>query len=151
MTTSTSSIPRVKPTVSTPSILKRKGEVERLLPIKSCFVPLRQVTKVVHASLKTCDSESSKVMKSPESKESSPPLRTGFPMIQRTTRSRRACRKPAPTQMNDFSLMSITALNNLTNSNTACNRLIAKFETDAIRKEGIKNDCKPQRRVRWDK
>lgn len=148
MTTSTSSIPRVKPTVSTPSILKRKGEVEKLLPIESCFVP---VAKVVHASLKTRDSESSKVMKSPESKESSPPLRTGFPMIQRTTRSRRACRKPAPTQMDDFSLMSITALKNLTNSNTACNRVIAKFETDAIRKEGIKNDCKPQRKVTWDK
>ena len=205
----TSSISRVKPTVSTStSLLKRKGEVEKLSPVKSRFISLRQVPKVVLSpsvrsktrfgpliGLKTSqisalrsvrDSESSKGMKSPERKESSPPLRTGSPMmvdppslpheeldpqskpesivsdktptsdtssLRRTTRSRRTAvnegslrprpsrRKPASSRMDDvFSGMSLTALKDLTTSNTARNQqyLFAKLEMEVIRKEGAR-------------
>ena len=205
----TSSISRVKPTVSTStSFLKRKGEVEKLSPVKSRFISLRQVPKVVLSpsarsktrfgpptNLKTSqisalrsvrDFESSKGMKSPERKESSPPLRTGSPMmvdppslpheelnpqskpesivsdktptsdtssLRRTTRSRRTAanegssrprptrRKPASSRMDDvFSGMSLTALKDLTTSNTARNQqyLFAKLEMEVVRKEGAR-------------
>ena len=99
----TSSISRVKSTVPTStSLLKRKGEVEKPSPMKSRFIPLRQVPKVVlspNARSKTRfgpptglkasrnlrsvrDSESSKVTKSAERKKSPPPLRTGSPMME---------------------------------------------------------------------
>lgn len=73
--------------------------------------------------------------------------------LRRTTRSRRTAasegssrprptrRKPAASQMDDvFSGMSITALKDLTTSNTARNQeyLFAKLETEVIRKEGIR-------------
>ena len=236
----TSPISRVKPTISTStSLLKRKGEVEKPSPVKPRFISLRQVPKVVLSSsasskirfgpptgLKTSrnlrsvrNSESSKVMKSPERKESSPPLRTCSPMVEdrqssppphtgspmvedrqssppprtgspmvedppshphevlklqseppesivhdktptsdksslrRTTRSRRTAvtggssrprptrRKPASSRMDDvFSGMSITALKDLTTSNTARNQqyLFAKLEREVIRKEGVR-------------
>ena len=203
----TSSISRVKSTVPTStSLLKRKGEVEKPSPVKSRFISLRQVPKVVlssNAGLKTRfgpptgpktsrnlrsvrGSESSKVTKSPERKESPPPLRTGSPMVEdppslprevlkpqskpesiipdktptsdtsslrRTTRSRRTAasegssrprptrRKPASSRMDDvFSGMSITALKDLTTSNTARNQqyLFAKLEREVIRKEGVR-------------
>lgn len=198
--------------------------MEKPSPVKSRFISLRQVPKVVlssNASSKTRfgppiglkpsrnsalrsirGSESSKVMKSPERKESSPPLRTGSPMMEdpqsppplrtgspmmedppsllhevlkpqlksesivpdntptsdtsslrRTTRSRRTAvsegssrprptrRKPASSRMDDvFSGMSITALKDLTTSNTTRNQqyLFAKLETEVVRKEGIR-------------
>lgn len=220
---STSSISRVKPTDSTStSLLKRKEEAEKPSPVKARFISLRQVPKVVLSSnassnirfgpptgLKTSrdpqsnrNSESSKVTKTPERKESPPPIRTGSPMtedpqpspplragspmmedppnlmhdvlkpqskpesivpdktptsdtssLRRTTRSRRTAAsegssrprprrlKPASSQMDDvFSGMSITALKDLTTSNTARNQeyLFAKLETEVIRKEGVR-------------
>lgn len=95
-----SSVSLVKPTVS--SILKRKGEVEKPSPIKSRFISLRQVPKVdlsssarsktrfgpptglkISRNLRPVrDSESSKVMKSSERKETLPPLRPGSPMME---------------------------------------------------------------------
>ena len=233
----TNSISRVKPTISTStSLLKRKGEVEKPSPVQPRFISLRQVPKVVLSSsarsktrfgpptgLKTSrnlrsvrNSESSKAVKSPERKESSPPPdfpmmedrqsspppRTGSPMVEdrqsspsprsgspmvedppslprevlkpqskpesiipdktptsdtsslrRTTRSRRTAasegssrprptrRKPASSRMDDvFSGMSITALKDLTTSNTARNQqyLFAKLEREVIRKEGVR-------------
>ena len=100
----TGSISRVKPTVSTStSLLKRKGEVERPSPVKSRIIPLRQVPKVVlpssarsktrfgpptglkisqNSALRSVrGSESSKAMKNLEGKEPSPPLRAGSPMM----------------------------------------------------------------------
>ena len=73
--------------------------------------------------------------------------------LRRTTRSRRTAasegssrprptrRKPASSRMDDvFSGMSITALKDLTTSNTARNQeyLFAKLETEVIRKEGVR-------------
>ena len=73
--------------------------------------------------------------------------------LRRTTRSRRSAaregnsrprptrRKPAFNRMDDvFSGMSITALKDLTTSNTARNQeyLFAKLETEVIRKEGVR-------------
>ena len=126
------------------------------------------------------------VMKSPQTKESSPPLPPGSPMMEdcpsllqdalepqsklepiipdktstsdasslrRITRSRRTAvsegssrprptrRKPPSSQMDDvFSGMSITALKDLTTSNTARNQqyLIAKLETEVVRREGVR-------------
>jgi hypothetical protein len=73
--------------------------------------------------------------------------------LRRTTRSRRTAvsegssrprptrRKPASSRMDDvFSGMSLTALKDLTTSNTARNQqyLFAKLETEVIRKEGLR-------------
>ena len=73
--------------------------------------------------------------------------------LRRTTRSQRTAvsegssrplstrRKPASSRMDDvFSGMSVTALKDLTISNTARNQqyLIAKLETEVVRKEGVR-------------
>ena len=122
----TSSISSVKPTVSTStSLLKRKGEVEKPSPVKSRFISLRQVPKVVlstNASSKTRfgpptglktsrnlrsvrDSESSKVTKSSERKELPPPLRIGSPMLEDPPQSSPPLRTDSPMMEDPPSLL----------------------------------------------